>query len=80
MKNVHQQHRNEHNVFEGDSVVKEYVGDYDDWLRQRRKGNRAKLRTCPQTTSPPVKAPKARVKLRFSEKKNWMHCPKLLNS
>ena len=33
-------------VFEGDSAVKEYIGGYDDWLRQRlRKLNRLKHET-----------------------------------
>jgi len=56
-------------VFEGGSVVKEYVGGYDDWLRQ-----------CPQETKPsrtsaskqgiqPAEAPRARLKLGFSQQK-----------
>ncbi len=41
-------------AFEGDGVVKEYVGGYQDWLRQRPKPIAAE--TQPQAESKPIKA------------------------
>ena len=65
-------------VFEGDSVVKEYVGDYDDWLRQRRKEAEPSYAPARKQQVPPVKAPKGRVKLRFSEKKELDALPQTI--
>ena len=56
-------------VFEGDSVVKEYVGDYDDWLRQRPQETKPSNAPGRKQKGPPAQPPKARVKLRFSEQK-----------
>ena len=41
-------------VFEGDGVVREYVGGYDDWIRQRRPPPGAE----PLERSPTPRAPK----------------------
>lgn len=35
-------------VFEGEGVVREYPGGYDDWLSQRREPEKAKIRTAPE--------------------------------
>ena len=67
-------------VFEGDSVVKEYVGDYDDWLRQRPQEARPSSGPAGKQEVPPAQAPKARVKLRFSEQKELDALPQTIES
>jgi ATP-binding cassette subfamily F protein uup len=65
-------------VFEGDSVVKEYVGDYDDWLRQRPQEAKPSRASDTKQEAPPVQAPRARVKLRFSEQKELDELPQTI--
>ena len=67
-------------VFEGDSVVKEYVGDYDDWLRQRPQEAKPSSAPAGKQAGPPAQAPKARVKLRFSEQKELDALPQTIES
>ncbi len=63
-------------VFEGDGVVNEYVGGYDDWLRQRAqpvadKGDK------PKAAPAPVKEdPKAAAKLSYKEQRELDELPK----
>ncbi|MFW5798331.1 MAG: ATP-binding cassette domain-containing protein, partial [Planctomycetota bacterium] len=45
-------------AFEGDGVVREYVGGYDDWVRQRPD----KPAATPPPTGPPASAPPTRKK------------------
>ena len=56
-------------VFEGESVVKEYVGGYDDWLRQRPQD--AKPRKAPFRKQDVLlgQTPIARLKLGFKQQK-----------
>jgi len=56
-------------VFEGGSVVKEYVGGYDDWLHQRPQEAKPSRTSASKQGVPPVQAPKARLKLGFSQQK-----------
>jgi len=67
-------------VFEGDSVVKEYVGDYDDWLRQRPQEAKPSSSSAGKQEAPPAQAPRARVKLRFSEQKELDELPQTIDS
>jgi len=67
-------------VFEGDSVVKEYVGNYDDWLRQRPQEVKPSSAPAGKQEVPPAQAPKARVKLRFSEQKELDALPQTIES
>jgi ABC transport system ATP-binding/permease protein len=63
-------------VFEGDGKVQEYVGGYDDWLRQRSTGKpvaQSPLATQP-TPAPALTAPKK--KLSFKEKREMEDLPK----
>lgn len=59
-------------AFEGDGVVREYVGGYDDYLRQREvvqgPGSRVQGATQPHPTSPNLTQP-VRRKLSFKEQK-----------
>ena len=65
-------------VFEGDSVVKEYVGDYDDWLRQRPQEAKPSSVSASKNEAPPAQAPRARQKLRFSEQKELDALPQTI--
>jgi ATP-binding cassette subfamily F protein uup len=65
-------------VFEGGSVVKEYVGGYDDWLRQRPTEAKPDKDTARKQGSPAVQAPRARVKLKFSEQKELDALPQTI--
>jgi ATP-binding cassette subfamily F protein uup len=56
-------------VFVGDSVVKEYVGDYDDWLRQRAEEAKPSRASASKQEAPPARAPRARLKLGFNQQK-----------
>nr|WP_321514564.1 ATP-binding cassette domain-containing protein [uncultured Pseudodesulfovibrio sp.] len=53
--------------FEGNGIVAEYVGGYDDWLRQRPDTPTAQAKACkPKPAPKPVKA--AKQKLSYKEK------------
>ncbi|MBI5674910.1 MAG: ATP-binding cassette domain-containing protein [Nitrospirae bacterium] len=66
-------------VFEGNGRVEEYVGGYDDWLRQRKA-------STPDKTEKPVKPVKPRQKqerpriLTFKEKRELEALPALIES
>ncbi|MHC4373941.1 MAG: ATP-binding cassette domain-containing protein [Planctomycetota bacterium] len=67
-------------VLEGDGVVKEYVGGYDDWLRQ----SQGTLQAQPQKTTPKKTATKhksgQRRKLSFKEKNELEALPQLIET
>jgi ATP-binding cassette subfamily F protein uup len=65
-------------VFEGDSVVKEYVGGYDDWLRQRPAEAKPSKDSASKQSAPPAQAPRARLKLKFSEQKELDALPQTI--
>lgn len=58
-------------VFEGDGIVEEYVGGYDDWLRQRK----AKSKEGSQKTVKSGKKLRRPKKLSFKEKKELEALP-----
>ncbi len=67
-------------VFEGDGVVNEYVGGYDDWLRQSRNKKEAatpvvQVRTEEKKTAPAARKEKPR-KLTFKEQKELEALPR----
>ena len=67
-------------VLEGDGVVKEYVGGYDDWVRQ----SQGTLQAQPQKTTPKKTATKhksgQRRKLSFKEKNELEALPQLIET
>jgi ATP-binding cassette subfamily F protein uup len=65
-------------VFEGGSVVKEYVGGYDDWLRQRPEEAKPSRDSANKQSPRPTQAPRARLKLRFSEQKELDALPEAI--
>lgn len=54
-------------VFEGNGKLKEFVGGYDDWLRQRGSSNTTSVISKPKTDNTPGKAAPGKVKLTFTE-------------
>ena len=58
-------------VFEPGSIIKEYVGGYDDWLDQRSNKTEPNTTVPRQRNNPPVPATasKARLKLGFNEQR-----------
>jgi ABC transport system ATP-binding/permease protein len=76
-------------VFEGDGVVKDYIGGYDDWLRQRDSSAAANREsqaadstpgsrtTTADSTSKPGSRPK---KLSFKEQKELEQLPKKIEA
>ena len=56
-------------VFEGESVVKEYVGGYDDWLRQRPQDSKPRKASFRKQDVLLAQTPIARLKLGFKQQK-----------
>ena len=56
-------------VFEGESVVKEYVGGYDDWLRQRPQDAKPRKVSFRKQDVLLAQTPIARLKLGFKQQK-----------
>ena len=56
-------------VFEGESVVKEYVGGYDDWLRQRPQDAKPRKASFRKQDALLAQTPIARLKLGFKQQK-----------
>ncbi len=71
-------------VFEGDGLVRDYVGGYEDWLRQRDPPpstaavKTAALTQAAQAATPPPKAPAA--KLSYKEAKELAELPARIES
>jgi len=68
-------------VFEGEGRVNEYVGGYDDWLRQRRAApaTRAAEKAAPAAAEPREK-PKARAKLSYKEQRELETLPQRIEA
>ena len=56
-------------VFEGESVVKEYVGGYDDWLRQRPQDAKPRKASFRKQDILLAQTPIARLRLGFKQQK-----------
>ena len=65
-------------VFEGGSVVKEYVGGYDDWLRQRPQEAKPSRASASKQGAPPAQAPRPKLKLGFNEQKELDALPQTI--
>ncbi len=65
-------------VFEGDSVVMEYVGGYDDWLRQRPEEAKPSRVPANKQRTPPAQAPRPKLKLGFYEQKELDALPQTI--
>ena len=62
-------------VFEGESVVKEYVGGYDDWLRQRPRDAKPRKASFRKQDVLLAQTPIARLKLGFKQQKELNALP-----
>jgi ATP-binding cassette subfamily F protein uup len=65
-------------VLEGGSVVKEYVGGYDDWLRQRPQEARTSKASFRKQDAPLAQIPRARLKLGFRQQKELDALPETI--
>jgi len=66
-------------AFEGNGKVQEYVGGYEDWLRQSRTAVGASLQARPQLAEPKGSAPRkstVKTKRSFKEEKEYADLPK----
>jgi ATP-binding cassette subfamily F protein uup len=66
-------------VFEGDGRLVEYVGGYDDWLRQRKPEEPAQTEKAARTEKPRTRLERPRI-LTFKEKKELEVLPGLIES
>ena len=65
-------------VFEGESVVKEYVGGYDDWLRQRPQDAKPRKASFRKQDVLLAQTPIARLKLGFKQKQELAALPDII--
>lgn len=80
-------------VFEGNGVINEYVGGYDDWLRQRKpvqsaqsaaketptlQGKSKESAPAPKATATPAAAAKPRKKLSYKEQRELETLPQTI--
>lgn len=63
-------------VFEGNARVNQYVGGYQDWLRQRKPPEIAPTTTAPASKAAAEKPAKPRKKLGFNEQKELKALPR----
>lgn len=66
-------------VFEGDGVVKEYAGGYDDWVRQKSEAAAQTPVATPKTEPIRVKAERAK-KLSFKDQRELETLPQLIET
>ncbi|MBT3259347.1 MAG: ATP-binding cassette domain-containing protein [Deltaproteobacteria bacterium] len=68
-------------VFEGNGRITEYIGGYDDWLKQRKK-NKTEIPSKPgkSCTKKPKPKPEGRKKLTFRENRELEDIPSLIES
>lgn len=66
-------------VFEGDGRLVEYVGGYDDWLRQRKPEEPARTEKAARPEKPRTRLERPRI-LTFKEKKELEALPGLIES
>jgi ATP-binding cassette subfamily F protein uup len=62
-------------VFEGDGVVKEYIGGYDDWLRQRPMESKPLKAAMREKYITPAKAPRPKAKFGQKQQKELNSLP-----
>jgi len=65
-------------VFEGESVVKEYVGGYDDWLRQRPQDAKLRKASFRKQDVLLAQTPIARLRLGFKQQKELDALPQTI--
>ncbi|MBI4333767.1 MAG: ATP-binding cassette domain-containing protein [Chloroflexi bacterium] len=67
-------------VFEGNGVVKEYAGGYDDWLQQRPEEPKQSKARAVKTEPSPALAPKTKPEFGFRQQKDLESIPQTIQS
>jgi ABC transport system ATP-binding/permease protein len=67
-------------VLEGEGKLVEYVGGYDDWLRQRTEVRQAARESSPATRTKREKQPKEKSKLSFKETRELEDLPQKIEA
>ena len=70
-------------VFEGNGQIREYVGGYSDWLRQRDSGAKSKSesRSAPKAAAPaPMAAKPKPAKLSYKEQRELEQLPQQIEA
>jgi ABC transport system ATP-binding/permease protein len=67
-------------VFEANSEVKEYIGGYDDWLRQRPVEVKHIKAAGPKKENSPSETPRLKVKFGFRQQKELESIPQMVES
>jgi ABC transport system ATP-binding/permease protein len=67
-------------VFEGGGAVKEYVGGYDDWLRQRPTESKQISAVVVNKAAQPPKAPKPKLKFGQKQEKELNALPLIIQA
>ena len=62
-------------VFEGNGVVREYVGGYDDWVRQRAPEPKPTQSALDKKEPPRILTPNSKVRMRFRERQEMESLP-----
>ena len=68
-------------VFEGEGILQEYVGGYDDWLMQRKEPAAPPKSSAPKEQDPKkARPPRAKQKLSFKETKELNDLPQTIEA
>ena len=66
-------------VFEGSGEIKQFVGGYDDWLRQRDSASSAKINEVPKAGNLQLKAATTKSKRSFNNERELSALPKKID-
>ena len=66
-------------VFEGSGEIKQFVGGYDDWLRQRDSASSAKINEVPKAGNLQLKSATTKSKRSFNNKRELSALPKKID-
>ena len=66
-------------VFEGNGEIKQFVGGYDDWLRQRDSASSAKINEVPKANNLQLKSAASKSKRSFNNERELSALPKKID-
>ena len=66
-------------VFEGSGEIKQFVGGYDDWLRQRDSASSAKINEVPKANNLQLKSAASKSKRSFNNERELSALPKKID-
>jgi ABC transport system ATP-binding/permease protein len=67
-------------VFEGEGIVKEYIGGYDDWLRQRSEELKSPKTALREKKPLPAQSPRPKAKFGFRQQKELESLPQTIQA